>query len=285
MNVGFVTFDRDRKEKTGSARIRAHNLIDYSGNEFEEFVVGKKYDAVVYQKNYWYDHAEVYQGIKILDICDPDWLAGQTTIEIVRFINLMTGIVANTDKMADYIKKLTDKPVTVIEDRHDMASMKQERIHKGEAKSVIWFGYSHNAKRLKDFIPALTKLGLKITIMSNEYVSLSDHGNEDFKDNENFVYWPDTIEKVNLEIIKHDICLLPTSKRWSEQYKSNNKTTHAWALGMPVANYTEDLERFMNEDERNMEKELRMAKTRKDYDCKISVNEYKAFIGNLRDVR
>lgn len=283
-SVGFLTFDRDRSDKTGSARIRAGNLIKY-WPESELFVTGRKYDAVIFQKYYWHDYAELYDGIKIADICDPDWLTGNNNVNLVRFLKAMDGVVANTEKTAEYLRKITDKPVVVIEDRHDIALMKGEKQHKGRAKSVFWFGYVHNADILSHYIPKLMEHNLKLTIISNEFKTLCSYQHTEFKKNEDFVKWTDNIEDINKEFLKHDFAVLPVSRRLSHQYKSNNKTTHCWALGIPVAAWGDDIDRLMNEDERNKDKAEHMAVTRKNYDSKQSVRQYKEFIDELKNNR
>lgn len=280
--VGFLNFNRDRSDQTGSARIRSQNLITYEP-EWEEFVTGKKYDAVIFQKYYWHDYAKLYDGIKILDICDPDWLSGVASVDIVRFLEYMDGIVANTQATAEYILKICDKPVIVIPDRHDIAQFKQEKIHKGIAKSVIWFGYAHNAHVLKPYVSKLQDLGLELTIMSNEFKSVASYGSTEYKDHEHYVNWPKTLTEVNEELIRHDFVLLPSSRKIQDQYKSNNKSTHAWALGLPVAQWGDDIERFMDAEQRNKEKAEKMLQTRKDYDCILSCKEYKDFIWKLKN--
>lgn len=284
MKVGFLTFDQDRIEQSGSSRIRALNLIKYNP-EFERFRLGPKYDAVVFQKYYWHDYAAIYDGVRILDICDPDWLQGSPTVEVVRFLQNVDGVVANTEAMAAYMRKLTDRPVVVIEDRHDMAVMKQTKQHKGRAKSVVWFGYSHNAHALQKYITKLQEHGLSITIIAEKFISVSGRQYSDFKQFEEFIKWPGDMEKVNLELLRHDICLLPQSRRPQDQYKSNNKTTHAWSIGMPVAHWGDDIDKFMEEEPRILDQKEHLEETRRDYDCKRSVEQYKEFINVLLEMK
>lgn len=280
MKTGFLLFDHDRNEKSGSSRIRGLNLIKYEP-DFEVFQTGSKYDVVVFQKYYWQEYAALYQGIKILDICDPDWLQGTPTMEIVRFVEKMDGIVANTPAMAEYMQKISDKPVVVIEDRHDIPLMKQTKQHIGDAKSVIWFGYSHNAHIVQKYIPKLMEYNLKLTIMSEQHVSVSSKMHQEYRQSEAFVKWPKTMEEINLELIEHDMCLLPKSRRPQDKYKSNNKTTHAWSIGMPVAEWGDDIDRFISAQERITDQKEHLDITRTDYDCKISVQQYKDFIDQI----
>ncbi len=279
MNVGFITFDHDRRDKTGSARIRAYNLIKYD-KDFHVFSSGPKYDAVVFQKNYWVEYAELFDGIKILDMCDPDWLSGSNAIQFRRMLNAVDGVVANTQVTADYIKMLTNKPVIVIPDRHDTDIFKEKKVHKGRAKSVVWFGYSHNATVLEMYIPKLEEMGLELTIVSEKHVSVCRNHRE-FREHEHFVKWPDSIEQVNLELVKHDFALLPRRRRVYEQYKSNNKVTQAWALGLPVAEWGDDIDKFIDAEARIEDQNLHFEQTKKNYNCKLSVIELRAFLDKI----
>ena len=74
MKIGILTFEQFHGRKDiGSSRIRAKWVINH-WPEAEEFVFGQKYDVVIYQKAYWLEHAQEFKGLKILDICDADFL-------------------------------------------------------------------------------------------------------------------------------------------------------------------------------------------------------------------
>lgn len=285
MITGFLSFDKDRQgDKTGSARIRVYNLLKYNPN-FKEWTVGEKYDAVVFQKYYWTEYAAEFPGIKILDVCDPDWLTGATSAPVVEMLQYVDGVVANTEATAAYMRKLTTKPVIVIADRHDMAVFKEQKQHAGRAKSVIWFGYSHNASVLVPYIMKLQEHGLKLTIMAEKFVSAAGRFHPDFKDQESFVQWPSSISEVNKEMIKHDFALLPTRRRPQEQYKSNNKVTHAWAVGLPVAEWGDEIDKFMDPVARIQDQGEHFELAREDYDCKRSVEQMERFILELKNGR
>jgi len=71
-NYNFLQNNEGRKD-IGSSRIRGEWLANNCGDT-EIFIQGKAYDVVIYQKAYWVEHAKLFKGIKILDLCDPDWL-------------------------------------------------------------------------------------------------------------------------------------------------------------------------------------------------------------------
>lgn len=278
MKVGFLPFDRDRSDNTGSTRIRVTNLVN-NCPDFEVFKVGQKYDAVVFQKYYWHDYAAIYPGIKILDVCDPDWLTG--VVEFKRMLTLVDGVVCNTEATAEQIRKYTDRPVVVIEDRHDMKYVKGKKQHKGRAKSCVWFGYSHNASVLKPYVPKLLEHGLRLTIISEKFVTISGGQNQEFKGHEDFVKWPSSLELVNNELLRHDFALLPTRRKPQEQYKSNNKDTHALALGLPVAHWGDEIDALIEEKARIDDQNANYERIRVEYDCKKSVEQYLDFIALL----
>lgn len=264
--------DNRRAGSVGSSRIRGQWIAD-NWDECEMFGVGKTYDTLIFQKAYWQEMVDNFKGLKVFDLCDPDWLDHRP---VVSMINKCDGIVTSTPALAEQIKKfdIGDRPVTCIPDRVDLKWSKPVKLlHEGKAKSVVYFGYSGNARDVLDMaIDGLRRRGLRLTVISD-----SPYHSNDF-----FVkYEPDT---VNEEIIRHDIVLLPQapSSNYRFQFKSNNKTLQSWALGMPVATNGEDLDRFMDADERNKEVKLRFEEVKSKWDIKYSVEEWKKFIELLK---
>uniref|UniRef100_A0A7C4U4C6 Glycosyltransferase family 1 protein n=1 Tax=Caldisericum exile TaxID=693075 RepID=A0A7C4U4C6_9BACT len=277
MRIGFVLFEKWHNRKDiASSRYRGHWIIKY-WPEAEVFKQGQKYDAVIYQKVYWLEHAQQFEGIKILDICDPDWLEGHMVKEMV---DLVDAVTCSTEVLARFMRQLTDKPVIVIPDRQDLEYCKEKKIHRGKAKSCVWFGYSHNSHVLRQTIPYLMELGLKLTMIAEKPIVLSGYGDEGFKQYESWKLWK--LDTVGREIIKHDIALLPYSIRLKDQYKSNNKMTYAWSLGMPVATNYDELRRFIDEKERKKEAEKRLREVREKYDVRQSVVQFKELVGRLK---
>lgn len=289
LSTGWLTFDRDRSSESGSTRIRAKNVIKY-GKNHHLFQVGTRYDAVVFQKYYWHDYARIFDGIKVFDICDPDWLSGSPTIDLVRLLEDMDGVTANTPEMASWMAKATDKPIRVVPDRHDLEYMKQRKTHTGRAESVVWFGYSHNAHVLKPYVPKLMELGLRLTIISEKFVTVAGN-NAEFKDMETFVKYPSDgrggtdVLRMNDELIRHDIALLPSSRKIQDKYKSNNKPTHAWMVGLPVAFWGDDLDTFLEAEARQKDQAEHCDSVREEYDCRKSVQQYDDFIAELAEIR
>ena len=72
MKIGICTmekFDNRVVNSVGSSRIRVRWLLKY-WPEAEEYIIGKEYDVLIFQKVYWKPMMQSFEGIKILDICE-----------------------------------------------------------------------------------------------------------------------------------------------------------------------------------------------------------------------
>jgi len=263
MNIGFVLFgDYFQKRGIGSSRIRGRWVIKYlngiEGVEAESFVQGKEYDAIVFQKAYWREMAREFKGVKILDICDPDWLDGA---DVVSFCRHMDAVTVPTEEMKFAIERFTDTPVFVIPDGEDFETLPSPKIHDGTAKTVLWYGYSHNMDILDGAYDIIKKHGLTLRIVSDGRLNTSECQVEN-------VQWDEAT--CDEEYQKADFAIFPRKKSGRGIYKSDNKTTHAWALGLPVARTPDDVARFMNETERIIDSEIRYQEARRNHDVKKS---------------
>lgn len=273
----FEIYQGKRKNWAGSSRIRGRWVVRH-WDEAEEYQQGGKYDTVIYQKAYWIDHAKNYDGIKILDLCDPDWVHWE--YKVVEMINNVDGIVTSTEALADTIRKFTDKPVRFIADRMDLDFYQQRKFHQGDAKWVVWYGYSSNFDLLKPVIPFLKQFKLDLIVIADQNFHMPLHASSVKLKN-----LPWNIDTINKDIIEGDIVVNPYSSKGKWKFKSNNKTVAAWALGMPVAHDVEDLKKFIKEEARKEEAKLRLAEVKEFYDTKISVKEYKDFIEELKRIK
>lgn len=263
MRIGFVLMDSYwQKKGIGSSRIRGRWVIKYLngiyGVEAEEFIQGKEYDVIVFQKAYWKEMARDFKGIKILDICDPDWLDGA---EVVSFCRDMDFITVPTESLKEAISAFTDKPIHIIKDGEDFESLPGPKVHEGRAKSVVWFGYSGNMETIYPTFDSLKRLGLTLKVVSDGHLNTAECKVENIR-------WEE--ETCDDEYQKADFALLPDRKNGRFKYKSDNKTIHAWALGLPVAKTKEDLVRFMEESERIMDSEIRFQQVKKENSVELS---------------
>lgn len=279
MKTAFITFEKFHGRKDiGSSRIRAHNLIKYwekAGTDIGpayDYQYGGKYDVLIFQKAYFAQMAENFQGIKILDLCDADWLYwGYKIKETLQHCDAVT---CPTLAIAKYIVNLTDKPVVVIPDRVDFDTI-PDRIknHIGDIRKVVWFGYADNFEVLNMAVPAIYSRGLELIVISNKsYIPPRQ-----FKELEitNYPWSPDHWMD---DMIRGDIVINPKYEKGRFKFKSDNKTTQAWALGIPVAYVDIDLDSFKTEDTRKKEAEEKLILVKKNFDVKKSVIELKELI-------
>lgn len=276
MNVGFVTFEKfEGKKDIGSSRIRARWLCNY-WDEAEVFVQGQKYDAVIYQKAYWIDHAKNFNGVKILDLCDPDFLHwGYRSVEMMQEVDMLT---TSTETLAKQYRQFTDKPVVCVPDRLDLAMFPQKKVHVGDAETVVWFGYSSNFEMLSQAVPSIYKCGYKLLVISDKpYVPPTGYGKLEIE----YIKWNEATAFDN--ILKGDIMVNPQARNNKWIFKSNNKTITAWALGLPVGEDGKDLERLRSESERKAESEKKLIEVQELWDVRKSIEEYKTLIQQVMD--
>jgi len=273
MKIAFILSDNYwQKKNIGSSRIRGRWVIKYLNKmlvgvptreghhdlnleriQAEEFVQGKEYDVLVFQKVYWKEMARNFKGIKILDICDPDWLEGA---EVVSFCSEVDAVTVPTEALKKSLSSYTDKPIFVVPDGEDFEILPPPKTHIGKAKSVVWFGYSGNSETIFPTFYTIKKLGLKLKIVSDGHINTSEC------DVENIKWEVDTCDQIYQTA---DFTILPDKSNGRFKFKSNNKTIHSWALGLPVAKTPQDMERFMDGEERQKEAELRYAEVKEKY--------------------
>lgn len=273
MLVRYFTFAQyHNKPGTGSTKIRVNNLVRY-WDEAEVYKYGEKPDVMIFQKVYMqadYQYPKTLDCKKILDICDPDWMDNQA---IRQTIDEMDAVTCPTEDLAEFLRQLTDKPVRVIPDRHDLAEFPPPKKHYGDGKKLVWFGYKQNAELLKGAVGWINRNGYTLTVIANDMPNLGT----EFE----FVKYPSTEKEFIVELQKHDICVLPIGNRPEDRFKSNNKTTKAWLAGLPVAQDAEQIEALLKAEARQKEADMCYNKAIKDYDCKQSVKEMKELIDEL----
>lgn len=285
MKIGILTneqYANAQKGSVGSSRIRCNWLLPYFP-EAQEFRIGIKYDAIIFQKAYFTDYMKVYDGTKILDVCDPDWMDGKPVIEAAELCDAVT---VSSRGLHDYLSKILQKPVYLIEDRVDPAQHLQKKVHSGRAQGAVWFGYHQNQQVLDAVLPTLKRLGLRLTVISDlPYFPSAAIQDVDkgwisaYVKNVKFDQ-----ETVNDEIIGGgDFVLNNRPDTGKFKYKSDNKTVIAWALGMPVAKTAEDVEAFLSEEARVAEAEKRVAEVSELWTSDISVRQYQDVIRGCQE--
>jgi len=280
MKIGIITMEKVSNRpinSVGSSRIRGRWIAKY-WKEAEEYQIGKKYDILIFQKAWWDWMIEEFNGIKIFDICDPDWLDARRP-----YFGLMSkcdAIVTNTRTMADYLKKLIKHiSIVCIPDRVDLEEHQNvKKKHKGKLQNCVWFGYSHNFHFVERTLDKLNKERINLTIISDKSLVLNPMYSDIKLRNIEYSY-----PQVHDEIIKHDAVLVPTTDfDIRGRFKSNNKVLTAWALRMPVIREPKDIDRFMTAEAREKEADKRRKEVEEKWDVRLSVKEYKELINEIQ---
>jgi len=281
--VGILTYEQKwAAENVASSRIRGQWLVD-CWKDAELFTIGRRYDAVIFQKVYWPEYARLFDGVKILDICDPDFLDWKWTVW--EMASCCDAITTCTDRLKEFIGNYTDKPIHVIPDRMDLSTVEGLRkIHHGPTKTAAWCGNAHNYVALNSFVGELKRLGIErlIVISQKEKPFALPRELAGAFEVKNY---PWSVSTVNERLLEADVVLNPgmTYGRW--QYKSNNKTVNAWALGLPVAHTVAELAGLLTQQARQDEGDRRYAEVREHYDVRLSVAEFERLIGELQGIR
>ena len=275
MRGAIITFEQYYGLKDiGSSRIRGKWLVNY-WPECEMFVLGRPYDFVIYQKVYRPEHAKAFKGIKILDVCEPDFLNWDSRKQ--EMLDNVDAVTCATEALAQEFRRFTSKPVVVIPDRIDFNEFPAQKVHKGRAKSAVWFGYANNFPVInRELLSVLNKLNLRLVVVADKPFAAIKVAVDNQKWNE--ADWQS-------KIMLGDIAINPRIETVPWKFKSNNKTLTAWALGLPVAADAKELERFMDADARNKEAELRRIELKEKWDVRFSVKEYKELIDRLKSAK
>lgn len=287
MNVRFFTFSQfhNKVPPTGSTHIRVHQLLRY-WPEAKLYKFGEKPDVLIFQKVYAapdYHFPKNFPGIKILDICDPDWVDGMSGIK--ETIDAMDAVTVSSPGLEAIIKQMTDKPVIYIPDRFDLAKVPKPRRHMKPAETVVWFGYRHNAETLKYAMPLIDDLGLKLVTISNDdpmpWQWLPGNKGEDFRKTR-YKYLRYDEANIYHDLQRADFAVLPKGARPVDKFKSNNKTVKAILAGLPVAHDSEQLKGFMIPGVRRDYLQHHYRQTIREYDVKKSVEQYQALIERIK---
>ncbi len=279
--VGIATmekFDNRLLNSVGSSRIRARWLLPY-WPEAEEFVIGKHYETIIFQKVYWKDMMKRFTGIKILDLCDPDWLENKPVFE---FVDLVDAVTTSTQALADYVQKLRkDAFVRCIPDRVFMPEAQPVKAEHNESlKTLVWFGYHQNAHYLQSTYDELVKQGLELTIIADHQIDLPLM----YKGKLHLHNVAYNYQTLNKEIIKADAVLMPDAMGDERsKYKSNNKTLQAKSLGMPIVKVPEDLEKLQTKEARETEGKANRKEVEDKWDVKYSVDEYRQLMKEIQE--
>ncbi len=277
--IRFFTYSQfhGKTEPVGSDYIRSHQLIKY-WPEAKLYKYGENPEALIFQKVFIsqdYQFPKHFQGKKILDICDPMWLEGHAVVETAQ---AMDAVTCPTEALAEYMRQFHSN-VVVIKDRFDLEMIPKPKKHIQKAKTVVWFGYSHNADALRAAIPLIERLGLNLRIISNDDPIINRWGLRPKDAWYKFVKYEEAT--IYDELQKCDFAILPDGNRPEDRFKSNNKTIKAQLAGLPVAKTPEEVELYMDAEARQKWFDDNYTEIAREYDVRNSVKEMKELINEI----
>lgn len=280
MVIRFFDFSRFHgKNPQGSTLLRVHQVIKH-WPEADHYKYGENPDVMVFQKVYMaldYQFPAHIKGIKILDICDPDWLEEAAIVETC---NAMDAVTVPSQALKDFISQFHDN-VVVIPDRFDLSVIPSPKKHSGKAETVVWFGYAHNAELLRPAMPLIDELGLKLIVIANDdpFPHRFSKRHENFQDWYTFIKYNE--ETIYTDLQKADFAVLPDGFRPQDVFKSNNKTIKAILAGLPVAKDKDEVNKYMNGSIRQSFIDNNYANIQSEYDVRKSVEQYKEIIDEV----
>lgn len=281
MKVRFFLFENYHgKQNIGSSYIRGHQLVKI-WDEAEVYKYGENPDVLIFQKVYMtpdYKFHSHFKNKKILDICDPDWLNGTTLIR--ETIDNVDAVTCSSEALVSFLKQFTNKPVVLIKDRFNTSVIPKPKLHTGDAKTVVWFGYRHNAETLKPALNKIIEKNLKLLIISDDDPLAWQWNPKNFNE-EKYQFIKYNEETIYTDLQKADYAILPDGTRPIDTFKSNNRAVKAILAGLPVVKTIEDMEKYRKADNRNIFVHENWQKYIDEYDINKSVQEYKDLINKL----
>jgi hypothetical protein len=260
MKIIFIPLEIDKYLiNSGSQRLRCDWLAPLvNADIYDRTQDLEKYDVIIYQKTYITNEvrviAEKYKHkLQIFDLCDPEhWFRKDLVQYMVDRCKLIT---CSNQWLADELSKAFNREVTVIPDRQNLDFYKVKKVHEDVPIKLVWFGYSDNFYLVKPYLEEIRERQIPIFVIGDYPVN-------------NGVFYQWSLDSFCSIIIKGDVVFNPTTP-----WKSNNKTTTAWALNMPVATNIEEVDRFLDYNERVKESQLKIQEVNEKWDIKLSANE------------
>lgn len=277
------TFDysqfHGKAEPVGSTYIRVDQLIKY-WPEAAKYKYGENPDVMIFQKVFCspdYKFPINFKGIKILDICDPMWLEG---VDVVETCHAMDVVTVPTESLAEFIRQF-HKNVIVVPDRFDLETIPPPKAHQGLARTVVWFGYSHNIDTLRPAMDIINEMNFNLVIISNDDPIANRWAmNRPNLDWYTYIrYNEDTIYE---DIQRADFAIFPDGMRPIDRFKSNNKTIKANLAGLPVAKTADEVRHYIKATNRTKWFDTNYDNIKTEYDVRKSVTQMERLIDEIK---
>jgi hypothetical protein len=303
IKIGFLVLDSTVNNDTASTRIRVHYVTKYLKCKWVVSDVRKdllECDVVLFQTRWTDQDLLLARELKernipiILDITDPEWDARYTlstagNFRLESMIKLADCITFSSEKLADWFNSIyPGKNVLVIRDRIDLAVHNKIRIHKDKKeKTIVWYGSWANLKSLELAREDLEKLGLEINIkLKLLYDKIGKHDIKFKNIKVEKIEW--TEEKVIEALLDAELAINPKYNGDWRDYKTNNKTIKAWALGVPCVeeDFYSKIKLYLGHSGYRGEEGWKFRKEAEEkYDARLSAEELENLAWNLIENR
>jgi hypothetical protein len=285
---------------SASSRLRAQwvvkywNEADYWDGEIDPF----SYETIIFQKFYQMPYQrEMARKLKeagkriILDNCDAEWVvSGDRDRALLEMSKIVDFTVCSTWWLTNATILRYPTVAYFIPDRQDLEFFPRVKKHKPTKNPIIvWYGNQNTLAYLNKKKHILEELGknypnliVKVIMEKGFNFTLENVAVEMYEWN---------INTVNDEILDGDVVFNPHGTDEISLAKSDNKTTNAWALGLPVVSNGSDkvmVEHFKRLlDNHKLRQEIgkkARAVVEKFYDVRTSVTQWKELLeGNNRE--
>lgn len=288
MSVRAFTFAQyhGKRPVPGSTKIRMENMMEH-WDEFDYYKYGENPEAMIFQKvycTYDYKFPKHFEGVKILDTCDPDWFT-IVDLYIKETLDSVDAVTVPTESLQKLVQQMTDKKVHIVPDRFNIDEFPQPKKHTQPATKVVWFGYAHNSELMNYVIPSLENRKLDLLVISNSDPMLWKYANKPEDYRRRYTYRKYVHNTVYSILQEADICVLPVGNRPQDVYKSNNREITANLCGLPVVSESEALDKMIDHKARQEHIDTIYGKIKQDYDIKESIKQYKEIIDEIKRLK
>lgn len=299
IKIGFLVLDSTVNNETASTRIRVHYVTKYLKCKWAVSDTRKdllECDVVLFQTRWTDQDLLLAKELKerkipiILDITDPEWDTRYTQCTAVNFrletmIKLADCITFSSKKLMEWFNNVYpgNDTVTII-DRIDLDVHNKIRIHKDkDEKTIVWYGSWANLKSLELAREDLEKLGLEINIKLKLIYDKTAKHDIKFKNIKvEKIEW--TEEKTIEALLDAELAINPKYKNDWRDYKTNNKTVKAWALGVPCIeeDFYSKIKLYLGHTGYRGEEGWKLRKeVEEKYDARLSAEELENLAWNL----
>jgi hypothetical protein len=293
ISLGFVTYavTFTGNSDPASTRIRVRWAVKHNSNFImaEDFKDLVQCNGTVFQTRFAPPDIALAKRLKqanrfiIFDLTDPQWDLDHYVDSIdgnfAQMVDLADLVTVPTQVLKDYfLKQFPSKEVSIIKDRIDLDVYDKIKLHRPRnTYQILWTGSYCNLCSMELARNDLERLGKEFSIkLLCIYDQINNYRIKPF-DNIKVETMEWTHDLVINELLKSDLSINPKFDNHWKSYKSDNKTMMAWSLGVPCVerNFYKEIKKYLNDhDLRNREANVKRAIIEKEYDSKLTMQEW-----------